>query len=336
MPTNHSVPTASSLSQPEPDPPDSGFCPHTIAPIPVVCLAGPTGAGKTAASFALCEAFAGVVINMDSRQVYRDFPLVTAQPSHDEQTRFPHYLYGFLPTEQALGAGEYIRQCAPVIESVHMAGKLPILVGGTGLYMNALLHGVAIIPPVPETIRANLQERYIKEGGQVLYAALQKVDPDYAAKIHPNDRQRVTRALEVHTATGKPLSWWHAQPLPPSPYRAVNLGIQRTIGELEPLLEKRIDLMLAAGALEEVRQAKEICDKAAAPGWSGIGCAELYCYLEGALTFNECRNLWLKNTRAYAKRQLTWFNADKSITWFAPHEIDSMICHVRRKLADHQ
>ena len=301
--------------------------------IPVVCLAGPTGAGKTAASFALCEAFAGVVINIDSRQVYRDFPLVTAQPTPAEQARYPHYLYGFLPTEEALSAGAYVRQSTPVIAAAHERGKLPVLVGGTGLYMNALLRGVAAIPAVPETVRAGLQERYEKEGGLVLYALLQSIDPPYAAKIHQNDRQRVTRALEVYEATGKTLSWWHSRPLPPSPYSPIMLGIRRSLGELEPILQKRIDLMLHAGALDEARLAKAICNQAGAPGWSGIGCAELYCYLEGAISMDECRSLWLKNTRAYAKRQLTWFNADKGITWFGPHEEEKMVAHVRRRLA---
>ena len=306
------------------------------APIPLVCLAGPTGAGKTAASFAICQTFAGVVINIDSRQVYRDFPLVTAQPTPEEQRLIPHYLYGFLPTDQALSAGEYVRLCSPVIASAHREGKLPVLVGGTGLYIQALLRGVAAIPAVPEAVRAAWQERYAKEGGLALFTLLQQIDPVCAARIHPNDRQRLTRALEVHEATGKPLSWWHAQPLPPSPYRPVMLGIRRSLGELEPLLEKRIGLMLAAGAVDEARRAKDICNQANAPGWSGIGCAELFRYLEGTLGQDECRALWLKNTRAYAKRQLTWFNADQSMAWFAPDEVGAMLCHIRRELADQQ
>ncbi len=291
-----------------------------MRPILLPCIFGPTGAGKTAAALALADVLPVSVINADSRQVYRDFPLITAQPTAEERAVCPHLLYGYLPSEKKLGAGEWARAAAAAVEREHAGGRVPLLVGGTGLYARALLAGIAPIPEIPAEVSARWQTRLAAEGCPALHAELAAVDPAYAAKIHPNDRQRVARALEVAEATGKPLSWWHARPLPRRKHLALKAGVALPLAELEPLLLRRIDAMLAAGALEEARAAMVRCPDPAAPGWSGIGCAELHRHLSGGLTLEECRALWLKNTRAYAKRQLTWFRADGEMTWFRPEE----------------
>lgn len=298
----------------------------------LVCIAGPTGAGKTAAALALAERLPVSVINTDSRQVYRDFPIITAQPSEEERSRCPHLLYGFLPSEAKLGAGEYARMANAAIAETRAQGRLPVLVGGTGLYFKALLSGLAPIPDIPEAISAHWQQRCLEQGSPALHALLATIDPAYAAKIHPNDRQRVLRALEVHEATGKNLSWWHSRELPPSPYTVCTVGIGLPMASLEPLLARRIQLMLAAGAVEEAETAMRRQADPAAPGWSGIGCSELHAYLSGTITFDACLALWLKNTRAYAKRQNTWFRADKSLRWFTPEAVDDLLAHVLRTL----
>ena len=307
-----------------------------MAPVPssifLPCIMGPTGAGKTAAALSLADALPVSVINADSRQTYRDFPVITAQPSPEERAVCAHLLYGFLPTEQKLGAGEYARMAARTVEEVVASGRAPVLVGGTGLYFRALLDGIASIPPVPDAIARKWRERLESEGAPALHALLAERDPDYAAKIHPNDRQRIGRALEVLDATGRPFSWWHGRALPQRPYRACKAGIALSLAELEPLLARRIDIMLERGALEEARAAMAVCDDPAAPGWSGIGCAEVYRHLAGELDREECKALWLKNTRAYAKRQLTWFRADPDIRWFAPHEAAAVREYVLRAM----
>ena len=301
--------------------------------IPLVCIAGPTGAGKTAAALALAATLPVSVINADSRQVYADFPIITAQPSSAEQAACPHLLYGYLPTEQKLSAGEYARAAAGAITQERAKGRLPVLVGGTGLYFKTLLEGIAPIPEVPAGTASHWQARCDAEGSTALHALLAEADPLYAAKIHPNDRQRITRALEVWQATGKSFSWWHARPLPPSPYRPCKAGIALPLQDLEPILEKRIAIMLDQGALEEARAALATHPDPTSPGWTGIGCMELHQYLTGKLTLDECRALWLRNTRAYAKRQLTWFRADKSIHWFAPSQTTELCEYVLGEVA---
>jgi tRNA dimethylallyltransferase len=290
-------------------------------PLFLLCIAGATGVGKSAVALALAEILPVSVINADSRQVYRDFPLISAQPSPDDRKRCPHLLYGFLPSDKKLGAGEYARLADRVLREEYGKERLPLLVGGAGLYFRTLVKGIAAIPPIPEDLSA-LWRVFCRELGSVaLHGLLREKDPDYARRIHPNDRQRVTRALEVMDFTGRPLSWWHARPLPESPYRAVKIGLHLPLAELEPLLARRVDAMLEAGALEEARQARERCPDPGAPGWSGIGCAELYRHLAGEISLDECRALWLKNTRAYAKRQSTWFGSDASISWFRPEDV---------------
>ena len=299
-------------------------------PQPVICLTGPTGAGKTAAVLALAEVLPISVINADSRQVYRDFPIITAQPSEEERARCPHRLYGFLPTREKLGAGEYARLAAAAIGEESAQERLPVLVGGTGLYFKALLEGIAPIPEVPTEVSAYWQTRCDEEGSDALHALLAERDPGYAAKIHPHDRQRVTRALEVWQATGKPFSWWHGRPLAPAPYAVRKFGIEPSMAELEILLKNRIERMLHAGAMEEAGKALLRCPDADAPGWSGIGCKETRACLDGRLSLDQCRALWFRKTRAYAKRQNTWFRADKAIRRFAPDRTEELVSRIRR------
>ena len=176
-----------------------------------VCILGPTGTGKTAAALALARRIPATVINFDSRQVYADFPLITAQPGQEEREVCPHVLYGFLPCAESIGAAAFASLAEAEIERAVSLGRLPVLVGGTGLYLRALVRGLADIPDVPGEIRERIARRIAEEGSAALHAELARVDPEYAASVHPNNRQRVGRALEVFLATGKPFSRWHAE-----------------------------------------------------------------------------------------------------------------------------
>lgn len=302
-------------------------------PAPVICLAGPTGAGKTAAALCLAEALHGEVINADSRQVYADFPLITAQPSPEERARCAHHLYGFLPATQKISAGQWAAQAAAKARELLARGRTPLLVGGTGLYFQALLRGIAQIPPVDPAIGIRLERRLELEGAPALHAELAAADPGYAARIHPHDRQRIVRALEVLQGTGRPFSWWHAHAMSPPLCRGPLLVLNADLNWLEPRLARRLDGMLAAGALEEARRAREHCDDPTAPGWSGIGAAEALAYLQGRISLEQCRSLWLRNTRAYAKRQLTWFRAQAEALFLPPDDPSAALTQARRHWA---
>ncbi len=304
---------------------------------PIVCLLGPTGTGKTAAAIAISKRMDASVINFDSRQVYEDFPLITAQPDAEEQGACPHLLYGFLPTEEKMTAAKFVELAMEKIEEVRAQGRLPILVGGTGMYLRSLLSGIAPIPEIPAEVRQSVLDRIKAEGPQKLHAELTETDPDYAAKIHPNDSQRNARATEVLLATGKNLTWWHNNSEhTPAPYSALKIGMQIELNDLEPHLAKRIGVMVKLGALEEAEAAKKKCADPKAPGWTGIGCAELLAYLNKEISLDEAQYQWVKNTRAYAKRQITWFKKENDIHWFAPGENDAVADCVEAWLADNE
>ncbi len=294
-------------------------------PLLALCLAGPTGAGKTEVALHLAAKLDGEVINTDSRQVYADFPIITAQPNAVELNTCPHHLYGFMSMEQKLSAGKWLDMALEVARDICARGKLPIFVGGTGLYFKALLEGIANIPPIAEHISKELVHRCKHDGSQTLHQELMQFDPIYATRIHPNDSQRVVRALEVFLSTGKNFTWWHEHAMPKPMVKALYLGVDITLEALTPRLGTRIEAMMQAGALDEANKALKICGDKHAPAWSGIGCAELYAHLCEGLSLADCLELWRKNTRAYAKRQLTWFRAVKDIYWFTTSDTKAML-----------
>lgn len=287
-----------------------------------VCIVGPTGAGKTGLSLALADRFGCGVINLDSRQFYRGLEIVTAQPGPEERAQCPHHLFGILDPCQSVSAGAFTVMAEGAMRELAGEGLLPLLVGGTGLYLDALLYGLAPIPDIPDVTRQQLQEAWEHFGGETLYGWLEQIDPDYAAKIHPNDRQRITRALEVFEATGRVFSSFHQQEGAPPRFRALKIGVTADLDALTPLLSARIEAMLAAGAAGEMERAFAACPKADAPGFTGIGSHELLEYLRGRLDLDQAKALWLSRTRAYAKRQMTWFRKDSEIHWLAPGDSD--------------
>ncbi|MEF2144443.1 MAG: tRNA (adenosine(37)-N6)-dimethylallyltransferase MiaA [Desulfovibrionaceae bacterium] len=285
-----------------------------MKPVRIVCILGPTGTGKTRAALSLGQSVE--VVNFDSRQVYADFPIITAQPSSEELSCAPHHLYGFLACDQSMNAARMAELAADAIQEIHARGNLPVLVGGTGLYLRVLLEGIAPIPDIPEAVRRSVLERLQREGPQALHREVVRVDPAYAAVIHENDSQRNARALEVWLGTGRTLSDWHAEARPAFPLEAFKIGVRVDLDELTPRLAARIDEMLDMGALEEAREALAKCPDPKAPGWSGIGCAELLAHLRGEISLERARDIWERNTRAYAKRQLTWCRKERDLNGF--------------------
>lgn len=303
-------------------------------PLTCVCLVGATGTGKTAAALALARAINGAVVNLDSRQVYAGLEIVTAQPTPGERARCRHELYGYLPLSEGVRAGAFVETVRATALRVREEGLVPLLVGGTGLYLKSLVEGLAPIPDIDPAIRARVVRDCQAEGSHVLYERLRSLDPDYAAKIHPNDPQRICRALEVVAATGRTLSSWHARTARPRDLRVCTIGVSTDLATLTPRLALRIEMMLRSGALEEVREAYARCPDRKAPGFSGIGCPELLSVLLDGTPLEEAKDLWLRHTRAYAKRQLTWFRKESAIAWHGPRDIAGMIARARLFLGE--
>ncbi len=294
----------------------------------IICIVGPTGSGKSGFSIDLAEYFINNslnvhIINADSRQVYRDFPLITAQPSAEEKKDIPHFLYGILQSHEKCTAGLWLDLVHEEIKKAYENNAIPVLVGGTGMYIKALTEGIAQIPAIPSEISEKILQELDKEGIEKMYAKLQVIDEIYANKIHKNDRQRICRALEVYTHTGQNLSHWHSSAQGSSRYQSFKIGIGlplSPIDELNPYLIKRTEMMLKDGAIEEAKKAYEICPNLKAPAWTGIGCIEIGKYITNTYALEKCKEEWNKNTRAYAKRQWTWFRADKAIEWCHPFD----------------
>lgn len=283
----------------------------------VIAVGGPTASGKTALSVGLAKAFGGEIINADSMQIYKNLDVGTAKPSIEERQGVPHYLLDFLPPETPYSVADFTAAADPLIQEITARGKLPLVVGGTGLYITSLLNGTAFAPEKTDpAIRARLQERAEAEGGAALYAELQSIDPDYAAQVHPNNLPRVIRALELYAATGRRMSEErvNARPAEP-PYRSLCLCLTcRDRAVLYDRIERRVNLMLENGVLAEAKQVYDHRDTYRTAA-QAIGYKEFFPYFEGTGSLDECTARLKQATRNYAKRQLTWFRRQNDAVW---------------------
>lgn len=276
---------------------------------PVVVIAGPTAAGKSALALELAERHAGTIVSADSRQLYRDFDIGTAKPSLDDRARVPHELVDVADPTETYTVSRYRADARAAIARIHAAGGLPIVTGGTGFYIRALLGGTAIpeVPPDPERRSWLMRQPDLRQ-------RLARLDPVSAARIHPNDRFRLARAIEVVEATGKPLSEFEPEP---APYRVVYLVAWAALPDLERRIATRVDRMLAEGWLDEIdrlisRYGEDL------PLLQTLGYAELLAHRRGDLSLEDARALIVRNTRRYARRQLTWFRGERAAIWLDP------------------
>ena len=305
----------------------------------VVAVGGPTASGKTALSVALAKAFDGEIINADSMQIYKNLDVGTAKPTTQEQQGIPHHLLGFLPPGTPFSVADFTAAADPLVREISAHGKLPLVVGGTGLYITSLLNGVAFAPEkLDPAIRARLQAQAEAEGGAALYAKLQTVDPDYAAQVHPNNLPRVIRALELFEATGRKMSEErvNARAAEP-PYRALCLCLTcRDRAALYDRIGRRVDLMVENGVLDEARQVYDHRDSYCTAA-QAIGYKEFFPYFEGTASLDDCTERLKQATRNYAKRQLTWFRRQNDAVWLYLDEgnvVDHACALVRAFLQD--
>ncbi len=295
----------------------------------LLCILGPTGIGKNRIGLEIAQRFKGEIINCDSRQVYKDFPIITAQPSEEEKKLCPHHLYGFMDSYEQINAGKFSELAEKIIKDISRKGHLPILVGGTGLYFKAILEGLAPMPHIPASIRTKILKDLYNMGSKKLYDKLKNIDPDAASKIHPKDWQRITRALEVYETTGKPISWWQRTHIPKPKYKYLKIGLRLPLEELKTFLWERLDEMIKHGAIEELKTAIQKGVDLNSSVWSSIGCKELLSYITGNLSLEEAKKRWFKNTKDYARRQIIWFKRETDINWFKPNDKELILKEVK-------
>lgn len=272
-------------------------------------IAGPTASGKSALALAVARARDGVVINTDSMQVYRDLRVLTARPTVEEEAMAPHRLYGTVDAAVNFSAGAWVDAAREVLAEVREQGKLPIFIGGSGLYFKALTRGLSAVPPVPDAVREDVRARLERIGPEALHAELAGRDPVSAAKLNLRDRTRIARALEVIEATGRALTDWHNDSLPPllPPGGVTAIFLAPDRDELYSRIDARFVRMLDEGALDEVEALAARNLDPLLPAMKAHGVPALIRYLRGEISCEEACAIGQADTRHYAKRQFTWF-----------------------------
>jgi tRNA dimethylallyltransferase len=287
----------------------------------VILIAGPTASGKSALALALAEQYGGTIINADSMQVYRDLRIITARPTADEEKRAPHRLYGHVDAGENFSVGRWCWEAAAALAAARREASHAIIVGGTGLYFSALTRGLAAVPPIPAAVRAEVRERLARDGAPALYAELGRRDPAAAARLTPGDRTRITRALEVVLATGRPLKDWQEDESPAilDISRAAKIFLMPDREDLLRRIDARFDAMIAAGAREEVRALAARYLDPELPAMKAHGVPWLIRHLSGGMTLTQAAAEAKRDTRQYTKRQATWFrNQLPEFGWIEP------------------
>jgi tRNA dimethylallyltransferase len=270
-------------------------------------VAGPTASGKSALALAIAQRVNGMIVNADSMQVYRELRVLTARPSPEDEAIVPHVLYGIRPASEAGNAAWWRTEALGAMEAARTAGRVPILTGGTGMYFAALTQGIADVPEPGAGAREEARRLLAELGAEALHAGLTKVDPATAARIKPNDSQRIARAWEVWRGTGMGLAAWQRRTLQPAPWRFFAIRLDPPRDELRAAIATRFAAMLAAGAIEEVRALLARNLDPALPAMRAHGVPEISAYLGGAISLEEAGRRTELVTGQYTKRQATWF-----------------------------
>jgi tRNA dimethylallyltransferase len=278
----------------------------------VIILLGPTGVGKTGASILLAKAMDTEIISADSMQIYRHMDIGTAKPTRDEMSGVKHHMIDIAEPSETFSAGKYIEHVVPIVEDLHKKGKIPIVVGGTGLYIKAMTRGLFSGPSADWALREELLGREEKDAGS-LHRHLQRLDPGAAAKVMPSDTRRIVRALEVCLTTETGITDLQKSLTRPLPYAFTRIGLTRERKELYALIEKRVDEMVLAGLEAEVRNLLRMNPGKTA--MQAIGYKEMALYFRGEISFNEAVGMIKKRSKNYAKRQFTWFRQEEGIQW---------------------
>ena len=286
----------------------------------ILALTGPTAVGKTSLGIELAERADSEIVSVDSRQIYRELNIGTAKPSADELQRVPHHLIGERSLHEPVSAGQYALLAEDRIAEIISRNKKVILVGGSTLYLQALQHGLADIPEIDPDIRSKLVDRLRAEGSDALFRELESVDPEAAGTMDASKSQRIVRALEVYHGTGRPLSYYHQNPRQPR-YRYETIVLEMDRVRLYERIERRVDIMLEEGLVDEVQGLLEAGFDPSIPVLRTIGYSEVIQYLQTQIDYTEMVRLIKRNTRRYAKRQMTWFRRFEEYKWMRREEV---------------
>jgi tRNA dimethylallyltransferase len=282
----------------------------------------------------VAKRFGTEVLTADSRQVYRGMDIGTDKPTADERQGVPHRLIDLADPDQAFNTGWYRRAARAEIDRLHAARQLPFVVGGTGLYIRTLVRGLCQAPQADPQVRAELMKISCEQGRDALYAELVRVDPDTAARLHPNDEAKVLRALEVHRLSGQPLSVMHREHgFQEAPFSTLLIGLQRTKEELYRRIEERIDWQLAHGMVEETRALLDRGYGRHLGAMKGLGYRPLAAHLAGECDAAEMVRQFKRDTRRFAKRQMTWFRKEPGVTWLSIEGNESLEDTIGRVVA---
>lgn len=285
---------------------------------PVVVVVGPTAVGKSRVAVRLAKRLQTEVLAADSRQVYRGMDIGTDKPTLEERDGVPHRLIDLVDPDETFNAGIYRRTALPEIDRLHREGRLPLVVGGTGLYVRTLIHGLCEGPEADPTFRAKLEEEARRKGVEALHRELTRVDPESAARLHPHDQVKVMRALEVYHLLGRPLSSMHQRHgFGESPFSPLLIGLMRERKALYRRIEERVDSQLARGLVDEVRGLLARGYDRRLGSMKGLGYRQIAAYLVGDCDYTEAVRLLKRDTRRFAKRQLTWFRKEPGILWLS-------------------
>ena len=300
----------------------------------VIILLGPTGVGKTGTSILLAKAFDTEIISADSMQIYRGMDIGTAKPSEGQRAAVKHHMIDIVDLSEPYSVGRYIEDVKPIIETLHKKGKIPIVVGGTGLYIKAMTRGIFSGPSADWKLRDELVALEEEQNG-VLYNYLQELDPDAAAKIMPADTRRIIRALEVCLKTKQGISELQQRLTKPLACEFIKIGLTRDRNELYKIIEERVDGMIKAGLVDEVKKILSMNpDKIP---MQAIGYKEIAMYINGNIKLEEAVRLIKRGTKRYAKRQFTWFKKEEDIHWIditGIHDSNEIFMRVRQALGD--
>ena len=293
---------------------------------PVIYIVGPTASGKTSFSIEIAKRFNGEIISGDSMQIYKDMHIASAAPDEEEKGNIPHHLFEFLERDESYSVADYVLDAHKAAADISSRNKLPVFVGGTGLYISSLIDNVSFAEEqTDQSLRAELQEEYDRLGGEEMIRRLAEFDPDAAANIHPNNKKRVIRAFEVYKLTGQTITSQNENSKKePSPYIPYIIGLKSEDREfLYERINRRVDLMLEKGILEEARRAFE--SRGSATSVQAIGHKEFFPFFEGKISLDEAVETLKRETRRYAKRQLTWFGRDERTNWINIDKTDDVL-----------